>query len=110
MRKNGSESGMWAQVVDIVLGTWDNLTRADGIVDVAGFAVIVPCGGVCKRIRSAMKGRDASRHHMGGSWKHLHVMIWTNSGRSSSMCIHRSYQSLSLADSQFFSHWGNPDE
>lgn len=39
---------MWAQVVHVVLGTWDNLTRADGVVDVTGFAVVVPYG--CVRV------------------------------------------------------------
>jgi hypothetical protein len=101
MRKNGSKCGVWAQVVDIVLGTWDNLTRADGVVDVAGFAIVVPCG--CERGPLSHEWV----HCVG--WRHLHVMIWTNSGRSSSMCIHRSYQSFSLADSQFFSHCGNPE-
>lgn len=44
MGQNGPECGMWAQVVDIVLGTRDNLPRTDGVVDVARFTVVVPCG------------------------------------------------------------------
>lgn len=93
---------MWAQVVYIVLGAWDNLTRADGVVDVTGLAVVVPCR--CVRILVTLCVRTA--------WAqgNLQVMIWTNSGLSSSMCIHRSYQSFSLAESQFFSHWGSPEQ
>lgn len=44
MGKNSPECGMWAQIVDIVLGTRDNLPRTDGVVNVARFTVVIPYG------------------------------------------------------------------
>lgn len=102
VREDSSESRV-IRPIDVCVGAGDDLRSTVRLVDVAGFAVIVPWDPSVSMERNETRARTRTRID-------IQVMICTKSGLTSRICIHRSYHKLSPEEYQFLFHCGSPVE